>query len=201
MKKLVLALSGLALLLSFIIPEVYAKSRKAKITFKRGIVQVQKRGSKRWINYNPAIILVEGDKVRAKKKSKAEIRFDDGSRIQLLSNSTIVLKKYSSSRTGRQSNVKLNKGSLFASVRRLKRKSTFQVTAVNTTAGVRGTEFYVSIDKKENVTVEVNTGVIEVEAENKKVIVRDLQGTIVKKGNAPRQPKTINRRNVKWVTK
>ncbi len=198
MKKILPAIGCFLLLFSLILSDVYAKSRKATITFKRGLVQIKKRGSTRWNNFNPAMILSEGDKVKTGRKSKVEIRFDDGSRIKLLSNSVIELKKYYKIDDGRYSMVKLKKGKLFGNVLKLRKKSKFQVSAVNSTAGVRGTEFYVAIDNRDNVTVEVNNGSLDVEAEGTKVVVTDLKGTYIKKGEAPTEPKNITKRKVQW---
>ncbi len=185
MNKALLTLVCFILFFSLNIYKLKAMPRHAKIVFKKGIVLVLNPQQKKWQSYNPTIKLKEGDIIRTGRRSRAEIRFDDGSRIRILSNTTIVLQKYLTGKKGRNSNVKLNKGGLYLNVRKLKRKSKFRVSTVTATVGVRGTIFYIRIDKKKNVKVKVKNGVVVVKAQGKQIKVKKNQGAIIKSGHKP----------------
>ncbi len=174
--------------------------RTARMIFRKGTVLIQKNSKGSWKSYNPTMRLTENDRIKTGKNSKAEIRFDDGTKMQLLSNTIATLKNYNLSKTGRKSNVVLKKGSVFANVSRLKRKSSFRVSTVTGVAGVRGTQFYVSINKKKKMKVEVYKGKVNVSAKNKTVIVKANQQTTVEKGKAPKKAKKIvKKRKIKWM--
>jgi ferric-dicitrate binding protein FerR (iron transport regulator) len=178
-----------------------ASARTARVNFIKG--EVSKASGTSWVKiHQVGTILKESDKVKTGANSKVEIRFDDGSIMQLGSNSVMALKQYSISDKGRNSNIKLNDGSMFANVKKLKRKSSFKVSTVTAVAGVRGTEFYVSIDDKKNVKVEVYKGKVDVSKADdatKQVQVKAGYETEVKTNSNPVNPSKIKQqRKVEW---
>ncbi len=181
------------------IPYSISKERAASVKFLRG--RVQRKTNGRWMPIRRAgTVLLQHDVIKTGNKSKIEIHFDNGSLLQLSSNSTLSLKQYSFSSKGRKTNVNLKSGSLFANVNKLRRKSSFKVSTVTAVAGVRGTQFYVSIDKKKTVKVEVYKGKVEVSANNKVVSVKKNHKTEVTSGKTPKKPsKLTSIRRVKWA--
>ena len=181
------------------IPYSLSKERAARVKFLKGTVQREIQG--KWVTIRRAgIVLLQHDRIKTGNASKLEIKFDDGSLLQVSSNSIISLKEYAYSKKGRTANINLNNGSLFANVNKLRRNSSFTVSTVTAVAGVRGTQFYVSIDDKKKVKVEVYKGKVEVDAQNKKVDVKAGQETIVTKGSTPEQPKKISSpRKIQWA--
>ncbi|GMT48857.1 MAG: hypothetical protein IEMM0008_0396 [bacterium] len=181
------------------IPYSLSKDRAARVKFLRGHVMRKTNG--KWFPVRRSgTVLLQHDVIKTGNKSKVELRFDDGSLLQLSSNSIMSLKEYSYSSKGRKANVNLKKGSLFANVNKLRRKSSFRVSTVTAVAGVRGTQFYVSIDKKKRVRVEVYKGKVEVSANNKVVSVKKNQKTEVANGETPDKPtKLTSTRRVKWL--
>ena len=180
------------------VPYSISKERSARIKFLKG--NVQRNEGKGWHSVSRVgTILLQQDKLKTGGNGRVEVQFDDGSLLQLTSNSSISLKEYSYSRKGRKANVNLKKGAIFANVNKLRRNSNFKVSTATAVAGVRGTQFYVSIDKKENVKLEVYKGGVDISANNKKVSVKAGQETIVKKGSAPTDPTKIkSKRRVRW---
>lgn len=181
------------------IPYRISKDRAAKVKFFKGKVNRKVLGS----DWRPirqiGTVLLQNDRIKTGRNAKVEIQFDDGSRIQLLSNSTIYLKEYSYSRKRRRANINLKNGSLFADVTKLGRYSSFKVTSITATVGVRGTQFYVSIDDQEKVKVELYKGKVVVEANNKKVALKAGQETVILLGQAPIKPRPIRSpRKIEW---
>ena len=181
------------------IPYSISKDRAARIKFFRGTIQRETQG--KWTPVRRiGTVLLQHDRIKTGNRSKLEIKFDDGSLLQISSNTIISLKEYAYSRKGRTANINLKNGSLFANVKKLRRNSSFTVSTVTAVAGVRGTQFYVSIDDKKKVKVEVYKGKVEVGAQNKKVNVKAGQETIVNKGSTPQKPKRIKSpRKIKWA--
>ncbi len=173
--------------------------RSAKVIYKKGKVEVQKRSRGAWKVFNPTMRLTQRDRIRTGANSKVEIRLDDGSRIQLLSNSSAYLKKYSKSRLSRRSNVMLTKGSIFANVKKLKRRGYFRISTVTGVAGVRGTEFYVNIDKTNKMAVEVYEGKVNVGSKKGRILVKKGYESAIEPNMAPKKPKVIKvKRKIEW---
>ncbi|MDH5681570.1 MAG: FecR domain-containing protein [Spirochaetota bacterium] len=181
------------------VPFSISKDRAARIKFLKGTVQ--RNSGAGWVSvHRSGTVLLQNDVLKTGGNGQVEIQFDDGSLLKLSKNSRISLKQYSYSRKGRKSNINLKSGSLFANVNKLRRKSDFKVSTVTAVAGVRGTQFFVSIDKKEKVKVEVYKGQVDVNAKDKVVSVKSGQQTVVKKGSSPSKPKKIRtKRRVKWA--
>ena len=183
------------------IPYGISKERAAKIKFFKGKVERQSENGDWKAVRRVGEVLLQHDKLKTDKNAKVEIQFDDGSLMQMYGDSIISLQEYSYSKTkGRSANVKLDNGSLFANVNRLRKASGFQVTTVTAVAGVRGTQFYVALDEKKEMKVEVYKGEVEVASDNKKVSVKSGNETKVEQGGDPEAPKKItNPRKIKWA--
>lgn len=180
------------------IPYSISKDRAAKVRFVKGSVKRKSNG--KWTMIRRAgTVLLQNDLIKTGKSSKVEIQFDDGSLLQLTSDSQLSLKEYAYSKNGRKSNLNLKNGAIFANVNKLRKRSQFKVTTVTAVAGVRGTEFFVSLDKNKNMKVEVYKGRVDVSSKGKTVVVKKGYETEVKNGESPNDPKKLkNLRKVDW---
>jgi hypothetical protein len=168
---------------------------------------VFKAKGKSWLRIHQiGTILKESDKIKTGANSKVEIKFDDGSLLQLTSDSVAQLKEYNLASNGRNSNINLDKGSIFANVNKLKKESQFQISTKTAIAGVRGTEFFVGIDESKKVTVEVYEGAVAVASTGnlaeKVVVDQGYEATVSDKNQKPNSPQKIKRsRRVEWSSK
>ena len=179
------------------IPYSISKDRVAKVKFFKGNVD-KSIDNESWTAIRQiGTVLLQNHIIRTGDKSKIEIKFDNGSLIQVLENSIASLKDYSYNKIG--VNFDLKWGSLFANVKNLRRKSTFNVLTVTAVVGVRGTEFYVNINENDKVKVEVYKGKVHVIAQNKRVEVKKGYETTITKGDPPLKPSKIKViRSIQW---
>lgn len=201
MRKYILSVIIVLVILPLMTDQLLA-ARKAKIVFRKGVVQIKKKGHSKWVAFNPRISLQENDYVKTGPKSKVEIRFDDGSRMQVFSNSTAILKTYSKSKKGRNSNIAIQKGSAYTKVNKLRKNSSFRVSSVSGVAGVRGTEFYVSVDDSEKMNIEVYEGSVNVKSsktDENTVVNAGYSSSVNDKGFVEKNKKIKKRRNLEWV--
>jgi len=179
------------------IPYSISKERAAKLKFFKGNVHKGDNSSNWKIIRQVGTILLQSDKIRTDHNSKAEIQFDNGSLLRVLDNSVVSLNNYNRSNGG--INVNLKKGSIFANVNKLRRGSQFKISTVTAVVGVRGTQFYVSIDENNKMKVEVYRGEVEVLAGKRSVSVKKGYETIIINGKTPMTPRPIQvERSINW---
>ncbi|MDH5680958.1 MAG: FecR domain-containing protein [Spirochaetota bacterium] len=180
------------------VPYSISVDRAARIKFLKGQVERSKEGV--WSKvHRSGVVLLKKDRVKTGDNSLLELIFDDGSLLQLQSNSVMSLREFEYSRKGRAVNLNLKKGSLYTVVARLGKKGRFQISTVSAVVGVRGTEFYVSVSKDDKVDVEVYKGKVNVKGSKKSVTVETGHKTSVKKGKEPSTPSKIRKtRQVRW---
>ncbi len=123
----------------------------------QGLVDAQKAGEQKWISAQKGMALSAGDSVRTAIDSTADIAFDDGSVVRINEETTLFIDGLSLFReTGRflycfdrdciarRVDLKLQQGSVYASVRELPNSlSQFTVETPRGIAGVRGTNWTV----------------------------------------------------------
>lgn len=121
-------------------PEEICEKPVAKVASVQGTVEVQKAGEASWqpVRLNDAYC--PGDKIRVQAKSRADITLLEKSVIRLNENTTITLENVKEEKT---SVIDMIKGAahFFSSG-----PSSLEVHTPFTTAGVRGTEFLVSVE-------------------------------------------------------
>ena len=182
------------------IPYSISNERTANIKFLKGRVD-KKSDESSWIKVRRiGEFLMQNDMLKTGANAKVEVRFDDGSLMQMGKNSLVSLKEYKYSKNMKSADINLKNGSLFAKVNRLRKNSTFQVSTVTSVVGVRGTQFFVEIDKNNNVKVEVYHGEVEVSGSGgSKVFVKTGFQTKVASGEVPDKPKQISTpRKIEW---
>lgn len=124
-----------------------------------GLVQMKSGSADRWdpVKTIPAQI-VAGDSVRTGLKASATLQFEDGSHVELGSNSSFTLEEASGSR----SMINLGFGAIKAFVQRLGARR-FQVRTPTAVCSVRGTEFRVEVMSGGRTVVDLYKGLLGVE--------------------------------------
>jgi hypothetical protein len=84
----------------------------------------------------------EGDILRAKSHSKAEVTFTDGNILRLAENTRVKISSYQI-REGKQIFVDLSRGKVQSIVKNLLKNSRYEVHTPTAVCGVRGTDFFV----------------------------------------------------------
>lgn len=134
----------------------------AKVTSLSGEVEVLvfdvKAIKQNWIPATLNIVLKQGDEVRT-KNGKAELTFDDGSKVNMKENTAISLFKMKDSKLTGDTIIKQWIGKIKAKFKLSKDDSSFQVKTKNVIAAVKGTEFVVDADNNDTV-VTVLEGIV-----------------------------------------
>lgn len=142
------------------IPYSLSKKRVAKLVYKLG--QVEFKDGKEWKNITMNQVLIQNDVIKTSAKSKANIMLDDGTVLKLGPSSELSLANYDYSDKARQTDLKLDSGSVALKVTKLTKDSKFNVKTVTAVAGVRGTKFFMSVNDNKDVDVAVYDGKVEV---------------------------------------
>jgi len=134
----------------------------AKITSLSGEVEIlvfdAKAAKQDWIPATLNVVLKQGDEIRT-KNGKAEITFDDGSKVNMKENTSITLAKMKDSKLTGDTIIKLWLGKIKVKFKLSKDDSSFQVKTKDVIAAVKGTEFIVSLDSNDTV-VTVLEGIV-----------------------------------------
>lgn len=158
----------------------------AYLTECRGWVDYKEHSSQSWVRIvrgSARLKLNDGDSVRTRRASTAEIRMDDNSRVMLAPKSTFVL----SSENEKKVSVGLLIGRLRSWVRKFSKK--FEVRTPTAVCAVRGTDFAVFADESGNTRVEVYDGtVMASDSSGNDVLVHSGQFTWIMRDAPPRSP-------------
>ena len=161
--------------------------------FIKGRVEVQSEGSKEWGLLSIHDRVREGTRIRTNGDSTVEIVFEDGNSFLQRSNTTLDLS------TARKTVANYSLYRLFltmgSTVTKIKRvtgtESRFEIGTPSCVAAARGTLFRTSVDPNESSRSEVLQGAVDVEGMGQKVKVSAGEGTLVRKGEPPMEPKKL----------
>lgn len=138
--------------------------------------------------------LKSGDKIKVGDKSLAIVYMDKKVLIKIDKNSELVLEDIQAEQ--KETKVILSIGSMFSKVliKSKNKKSIFSVKAANAVMGVRGTEFFVAMDKNQNqkdVWMCVEEGIVGVSTKSSKKTtdVKAGEGVLIEKGSKVTPPK------------
>lgn len=150
-----------------------------------GLVEYQAAGSSDWVRlsgeFNPT--LKPGDKLRTGRASKAEIKLDDESVIQLSPLSIFSL----GAEARDASSVELGLGRLRALVKKGVSRQ-FAVRTPTAVAAVRGTDFMTAVAEDGSTRVEVYSGIVAAAGRAGEVLLNPGQFTEVGRDGAPLPP-------------
>lgn len=145
-----------------------------------------KSPDKTWSTVNKKQKFIDNESIRTSSDSSAEIEYADETKtvIQMRQNSSIKLDRQS------EQSLSLSQGSIFLKVfnNGNNKNIKYSVTTPGAVIGVRGTTFYVSLDKEETSLVGCYHGEVDVSAQSVSVIVPKGYGTRVIKGQPPIEP-------------
>ena len=157
------------LLILFLTGSVYPeevqseKEQIAVLSAFQGEVMIQEKGQTSWQAAKEELFLFEGDKVRTKEKSSAEITFDYENIVELSEDSLLKIQKIKIREdNSKESLLKLEMGRVLAEIETIPFPlSKFEIRTPTAVAGARGTGFMVEI-KDEKTLIAVFKGKVEV---------------------------------------
>lgn len=155
------ALRYAILLLAPCLPGVAAAQSGGKITSASGAVHVLPNGGSERLGRSGDAVEA-GARVRTGPDGQAEIVLDDGSRLQLRPNTSVMLSGHKR-QAKQKSSVVLFFGRVWSKVTRSSSGETnYEVSTPNAVAGVRGTEFETAVGEDGSVRVRVSEGKVAV---------------------------------------
>lgn len=166
---------------------------EGSVTFLMGDVRWQESSQKKWVTLALNQKVKPGSVIKTGKESAVEITFEDDSSFFLRDNTTLGI-----SYTLRNDPIYiirqlfLNIGQTISKVKSMTgQENRFEIQTPSAVAGVRGTNFRVSVDKDETTRSESLEGSIIVEAMDKEVRLGKGEGTLVRKGSQPLKPRKL----------
>jgi hypothetical protein len=164
-----------------------------RVLFIKGDVTVQTAKGNPWKVLLPNDLVHPGHLIRTGRESAVEIAFDDGTSFFQRSETTLGLN--TANRRGGShifQQLSLEAGRMLMKVRRATgQESRIEIQTPSATAVARGTDFRVSVDSAEAMTSEVIEGTVDVEAMKQSVVLKEGEGTLVKKGEPPLKPRKL----------
>ncbi len=142
------------------------------------------------------MLVQEGDWIRTRAKSSAEVRQSDGTVIVLRPNTKILFESNGEAKTARgevrTTKLKLEAGSILARVKKLaQRDSRFEISTPTATSFIRGTEFRVKVEAA-GTRLEVLEGRVDFGDETQQVSVDGNFGSLAAaQGVMPAQPHAL----------
>jgi hypothetical protein len=169
----------------------------SKVTKFSGSVEIARNFDWRWVKVVPNMLVQEGDWIRTRAKSSAEVQQDDGTVIVLRPNTKILFEAHGEAVTARgeirTTRMKLDQGSILSRVKKLaQRDSRFEITTPTATSFIRGTEFRVKVEPEGATRLEVLEGRVDFGDSGQQVSVDGNFGSLVTaQGAAPEAPHAL----------
>jgi hypothetical protein len=169
----------------------------AKVTKFSGNVEIARNFDWKWVKVVPDMLVQEGDWVRTRAKSSAEILQDDGTVVVLRPNTKLLFESNGNTKTARgevrTTRLKLDEGTILSRVRKLaQRDSRFEISTPTATSFIRGTEFRVKVEPEGATRLEVLEGRVDFGGEIEQVSVDGNYGSLVTgKGAQPEAPHAL----------
>jgi hypothetical protein len=169
----------------------------AKVTKFSGNVEIARNFDWKWVKVVPDMLVQEGDWVRTRARSSAEIQEDDGTVVVLRPNTKLMFESNGNTKTARgevrTTRLKLDEGTILSRVRKLaQRDSRFEITTPTATSFIRGTEFRVKVEPEGSTRLEVLEGRVDFGGESEQVSVEGNHGSLVSaKGAQPAAPHAL----------
>lgn len=161
-----------------------------RVTFLKGAVEVQWSGHGAWEPLGIEGIVPQGSTVRTGSDSALEVTFEDGSSLFLRSDTTVGMAKLTKRGGVRLfQELFLESGRVFSRIKKATGKEPrYRIRTPSTIAAARGTEFRVSHDRKSVTRVEVLQGQVVAGARQRRVPLKEGEGTVVSMGRQPTPP-------------
>jgi hypothetical protein len=169
----------------------------AKVSKFNGNVEIARNFDWKWVSVVDNMLVQEGDWIRTRAKSSAEILQDDGTVIVLRPNTKMLFEANGTAQTARgevrTTKVKLDEGSILSRVKKLaQRDSRFEISTPTATSFIRGTEFRVKVEAEGATRLEVLEGRVDFGEANQNVSVDGNFGSLVTaQGAMPEAPHAL----------
>lgn len=187
-----------ALLIVFCAYSAYGAEGTAWVSLADGKVQVRLSGQGDWINIGPDYGLEAGDSIRTGRKSSSVIKWNDGNVTQLFENTVVHFKGLATGADGAEmTGLKMDAGRIVVHAKHLAGDSShFVVRAPTGIVGVKGTDFFVEIEKDGSSRFGVLRGEIfvaskgsQVELSGESLVEIDARGNIGEPSLIPKRNK------------
>ncbi|MFH1350834.1 MAG: FecR domain-containing protein [Pseudomonadota bacterium] len=163
------------------------------VTFVKGDVSVYIRALEEWKALRLNHRITQGSWIRTGDESIAEITFEETVSFLLRANTLLeILSAQEKSTRHRSYKLFLDIGRTASKLKEVTgEESRFQIYTPAAVAGARGTEFRLTVDSEEITRCEVLKGIINVKGKKQEVDVKEGEGSLVKRGEAPIEPKKL----------
>jgi hypothetical protein len=164
------------------------------VGFIKGNVEFQSEGSKEWRTLHLNDRVKEGTGIRTRDDSAVEIIFEDGHSSFLQSSNTTLGISAAQKKEGNHTIYKLflKTGRAITKIKGATgRESRFEIETPSSICAARGTVFRTAVDSADSTRSEVLKGIVDVEAMHRIVNVREAEGTLVRKGEPPMEPRKL----------
>lgn len=166
---------------------------EGKVTFVQGSAEIQDHSTQSWRAAQPGDVVHEQDRARTGPESALEITFEDGTSFFLRSEATIGLTKVR--KRGISDMIHemfLEAGRIISHIKKTTgREPRFQIRTPSATAAARGTDFRVGLDPREDTRVEVLKGTVSAKAKQRKLMLDEGEGTLIRRGGEPVGVRTL----------
>lgn len=177
---------------------------QAKLDQKKGNVDKKVGLLGSWELAQIGELFKESDGLKTGTDSYATLSFADGTNLIVDPNTTAVIRKSRVDRLSETSNAEINleEGGLFAKLSSLAASnSTYILNAGNSQTTLKTTNFYAESDGEETIKLTNYDGLADVSANDITITIRENEGTLIRKGQAPIPPvKLLPAPNFIWST-
>jgi len=113
-------------------------------------VTIMRAGQSNWEDVQLYSSIYNGDQIKTNKESRCETKLNDKSVIRIGENTTFTFQK---NKLNKNFNAEIKKGRLWANIRRLSRRTKFQVRTPTAVCSIRGTIYRIDTDLTTKVMV------------------------------------------------
>lgn len=151
MKQLKRLILPLMLLIFFFASAAFAaEKRTATVKEFHGDVQIQRAVSEKTIKVFKNMRLEEGDKIITGKDSKVILTADSDKEITIAANTIAILSEFKKNGTSTDTVITIQAGGVGSKIdKKLDKNSNYKIKTPTAVMGVRGTEFYVQVERKD----------------------------------------------------
>jgi len=203
MKKIISVFTMLLLLAALQPAHAEFKPSDARITFLKGKVEVQRKGSETAVPAAMKMTVYPGDMISTDDGAETELKLSDGSVLKLKDKGKLEIERMEKQKKPMTTihSFKLASGKVLGSIRKLSSKeSKFTVTTPAAVAGIRGTVFGVFVEG-DSTELDVLKGEVAIQGEaGSEVMVKDKMTTTVCKGDSAKNPVAMTAAKIAFIT-
>ncbi len=203
MKKIILIFTAALLLTALHPARAEFKPSQARITFMKGKVEVQRKGSESAVPAVMKMAVYPGDMISTDDGSEAELKLSDGSILKLKDKGRLEIERMERQKKPATAinSFKLASGKVLGSIKKLSSKSSkFTVTTPTAVAGIRGTVFGVFVEG-DSTELNVLKGEVGIQGDTGgEVLVKDKMMITVAKGDSAHNPVVMTAAKIAFIT-